>query len=181
MLAYFPTPYPGEWWYSVLCRYHVRSGNQQSQTTTKELFPGRVLAPIGALLPNSTIREIVDQLPDVFDAKTLIEQHTLFPYQMRVHFLQEKQTVLERLERGERVSFNRTACTSSEWRARYCPLCVEEDRKQYGEAYWHLAHQISLMEVCPIHGCRLIRAELDPQQMKYTYFPLEMYSVKAAV
>lgn len=33
MLTYFPTPYPGEWWYSVLCRYHVRSGHAKHQTT----------------------------------------------------------------------------------------------------------------------------------------------------
>ena len=25
MLTYFPNPYPDEWWYSVLSRYHVRS------------------------------------------------------------------------------------------------------------------------------------------------------------
>ena len=178
MLAYFPTPYPGEWWYSVLCRYHVRSGNWQSQTTTKELFQGRVAAPIGALLPNSSIKQVADQLSDFFETRAIIEQHTLFPYQMRFHSLGEKQVVLKRLERGERVSFNRTACTSDKWSPRYCPLCVQEDRERYGEAYWHLVHQISLVKACPIHSCGLIPAAIDPQQMSYTYFPLEAYPVE---
>lgn len=38
MLQYFPTPYPDELWYSVLGRYHVRSGNPNSATTLRELF-----------------------------------------------------------------------------------------------------------------------------------------------
>ena len=38
MLTCFPTPYPDEWWYSVLCRYHTRSGNTKQQTTIRELF-----------------------------------------------------------------------------------------------------------------------------------------------
>lgn len=27
MIPFFPTPYPDELWYSVICRYHIRSGN----------------------------------------------------------------------------------------------------------------------------------------------------------
>jgi hypothetical protein len=34
---------------------------------------------------------------------------------------------------------------------RFCPCCVKEDRKQYGEAYWHRLHQLTGVEVCPIH------------------------------
>ena len=62
MLTYFPTPYPGEWWYSVLCRYHVRSGNTKQQTTVQELFPGRTRAAIGSVLPNNTMKQIISQL-----------------------------------------------------------------------------------------------------------------------
>lgn len=27
MISFFPSPYPDELWYSVICRYHVHSGN----------------------------------------------------------------------------------------------------------------------------------------------------------
>lgn len=27
MISFFPMPYPDELWYSVICRYHIRSGN----------------------------------------------------------------------------------------------------------------------------------------------------------
>lgn len=51
MLTCFPTPYPDEWWYSVLCRYHTRSGNPKQQTTIRELFHGSISASVGAVYP----------------------------------------------------------------------------------------------------------------------------------
>ena len=37
-LPLFPGPYPGESFYSVLCRYHVRSGNVNDWHTSNQLF-----------------------------------------------------------------------------------------------------------------------------------------------
>jgi hypothetical protein len=34
---------------------------------------------------------------------------------------------------------------------RYCPSCVEEDKGQAGEAYWHRLHQLGAVEICPLH------------------------------
>ena len=47
MLQYFPTPYPDELWYSVLGRYHVRSGNPNSATTLRELFGAESVGGMG--------------------------------------------------------------------------------------------------------------------------------------
>ena len=63
MLQYFPTPYPDELWYSVLCRYHVRSGNAGSATTFRELFGDRDHAALSTFLPNGVIAKIAGQLP----------------------------------------------------------------------------------------------------------------------
>jgi hypothetical protein len=38
---------------------------------------------------------------------------------------------------------------------RFCPLCIEEDRKRFGEPYWHRLHQIPGVEVCPTHSAFL--------------------------
>lgn len=81
MLTYFPLPYPGEWWYSVLCQYHVCSGNSKHQSTIKELIPGRITAAIGSVYPNSTIRQILSGLPaGLLSVKDVIIKNTLFPY-----------------------------------------------------------------------------------------------------
>ena len=101
MLSFFPTPYPGEWWYSVLCRYHVKSGNEKFQTTIRELFQGKPRAMIGAFFPNNTMHQIVSQLPQSFDLKKLILEHTPFRYYMRMYSLQEKIDFLDALCKGE--------------------------------------------------------------------------------
>lgn len=177
MLSYFPSPYPGEWWYSVLCRYHVRSGNSKQQTTIRELFPGRVTAAIGSVYPNSTIRQVLTQLPPgLLDVRQVIWEHTLFPFFTRCYTLEKKQAVLERLLLGETMVITsvRRLSKCSEWRPRYCPLCVDADRKAYGEAYWHIAHQIPLLTICPQHGCALVPAEnIEVGHMDYTFYPLE--------
>ena len=37
MIPFFPAPYPDELWYSVICRYHIRSGNPSIITATKAI------------------------------------------------------------------------------------------------------------------------------------------------
>jgi hypothetical protein len=35
---------------------------------------------------------------------------------------------------------------------RFCPSCVEQDKANFGETYWHRIHQIPGVEVCPHHA-----------------------------
>lgn len=42
--------------------------------------------------------------------------------------------------------------------ARLCPLCLEEDCTNYGEPYWHRAHQLPNVFICASHGCALLDA-----------------------
>ena len=44
---------------------------------------------------------------------------------------------------------------------RFCPLCLEEDRNQYGEAYWHRHHQIPGVLVCLKHGVALLDSQVS--------------------
>ena len=38
MISFFPSPYPDELWYSVICRYHVHSGNYCAKHTMRQLY-----------------------------------------------------------------------------------------------------------------------------------------------
>lgn len=175
MLTYFPTPYPNEWWYSVLCRYHVRSGNAKQQTTVQELFR-QPRAALASVFPNSTIYQLCSQLPaQQFPIRKIILRHTLFPYYTRCQHFVTKEEMLQKLCRGEMTTITsiRKFAESSTWRPRYCPRCALEDQDRLGEAYWHTDHQIPLMSHCAIHGCRLIQMENLPiNKMDYTFFPL---------
>ena len=39
MIGFFSSPYPDELWYSVICRYHVHSGNYCAKHTMREVTP----------------------------------------------------------------------------------------------------------------------------------------------
>ena len=94
MLHFFPTPYPGEWWYSVLCRYHARTGNPKFVATIEELFGGRPRATIGSAFPNNTIYDVISRLPKgLFDIQNLILNHTLFLYDLRMAPLEKKKKI----------------------------------------------------------------------------------------
>lgn len=177
MLTYFPTPYPGEWWYSVLCRYHVRSGNTKQQTTVQELFPGRTRAAIGSVLPNNTMKQIISQLsPGILNIQKAIQKYTLFSYFMRCCPIEKKEETMKRFCRGETIVVTsiRQFSNLSAWKPRYCSQCAAEDRRTYGEAYWHIEHQIPLMMLCPEHECRLRQVdEISVSHLDYTFFPLE--------
>jgi len=175
MLKFFPTPYPGEWWYSVLCRYHVRSGNSRQQSTVAELFPGRVTAAIGSVFPNSTIRQVVMQLPPgILNVENIITQNTLFPYYSRCFQYVKKVELLEDIALGKKVTITNLRRFTDLWRPSFCTQCAAEDRDVYGEAFWHIEHQIPLLPLCPKHGCRLQQAqEVEISHLGYTFYPLE--------
>lgn len=157
MLQYFPTPYPDELWYSVLCRYYVRTGNPTSAATFRELFGGKDHAAVGSFLPNGFIYEIANQLPEgVLDIEEIALNHTLFPYLFRFQPLEMKQNLLNRTKYGK-IDFPIKQSRPYEVaELKSCRVCLQEDVKQYGEAYWHLSHQIPYVTVCQKHKCRLI-------------------------
>ncbi|SGZ03468.1 TnsD family Tn7-like transposition protein [Moritella viscosa] len=42
---------------------------------------------------------------------------------------------------------------------KYCPICAQNDLKDYGVAYWHCSQQVPGIEVCSKHQVRLIHQE----------------------
>ncbi len=38
-----------------------------------------------------------------------------------------------------------------------CPLCAEQDVREYGTAYWHVHHSLPCVRACHLHGCKLAR------------------------
>jgi len=43
---------------------------------------------------------------------------------------------------------------------RYCPECVRDDVKTYGETYWHRVHQLPAMMYCTKHRARLYESDV---------------------
>jgi len=52
---------------------------------------------------------------------------------------------------------------------RFCPLCAQEDKKQFGESYWHRLHQLPGVEVCPTHAVFLENSDAPASYQEKSY------------
>ena len=91
-MIYFPTSYPNERWYSVLCRYHVRSGYWKHATTSHELY-GNKSVTHSRLFPGTSIHTIASRHPAGIDEKRPLilyevfnEKQRAFNYNQWLHY-----------------------------------------------------------------------------------------------
>jgi len=56
---------------------------------------------------------------------------------------------------------------------KYCPACVTNDRKCFGEAYWHRLHQIRDVWICPIHSVLLEKSGLEEKERSTMFVAAE--------
>ena len=156
-VSYFPVPYPDELFSSVLMRYHIHSGHILAAQTSESVFGDSRAVPnmelLGKLSP-----EMVSVMEEQMSLRDWLEKHTMFPGYAR--FLPK-----ERRDRAAEagVSMDTSALRyllympreRTDLNLKYCPVCADEDRKSFGEAYWHRMHQVQGVSVCPVHCCRL--------------------------
>lgn len=171
-----PTPYPDETWYSIVSRYHRKSGNTKSTITSRELFGGTITSQkkVNPLALDNTIVDYVRlHGPTIGTAEECFSKYTLAPYQMRYYSEKRKEEVLERIfdasELKKTFVFTNHMYSRKQTMLRYCPLCLQEDIEKYGEAYWHRAHQIWVMDKCHKHGCNLLDADMSLSKATYHF------------
>ena len=180
-LPFFPTPYPDECFYSILCRYHVRSGAPTSASTIKRLFGknyvvastlhtafradylAKWVPPSKEISPE---RIVYDHSSYQYSLLGCIESTARFPTPWQKKSLQEYLDIpYARLYgHGQRVGKRHGAIC-------YCPACAEEERRVYGEPYWHVLHQMEGVEFCPVHGEPILVTELGYARRRMTFFP----------
>lgn len=161
MIPFFPTPYPDELWYGLITRFHSHSGFPFWSDSLKLLFPEHTYPRVGSLLPNETMRQLVLRLPEgILSLEELVLQHSLFSFRLLFLGAERKTEYLRQYLRGEDIQPKLLTLTKKqrEHPLRYCPICAMEDAEGFGEAYWHAEHQIWIMPLCPVHGCRLVQA-----------------------
>lgn len=156
MTSFFPTAYPDELLYSVLARYHVRSGNISPKVTLHELF-GSTTITATVDLP-SHLNALVQNLPPLskHTVKDLIQKHTLYPFYAPFLFPDKAELIRgSMLEHSWGDIHTRAGIMASSVRTpnrlRFCHACFREEQEKYGEAYWHRLHQLPGVVVCPTH------------------------------
>lgn len=154
MIAFFPELYEDELAYSWFARYHVHSGHMSYSATARDLFGEAQAVPNAELLGTFSleVQKIIEQyMPlDIF-----IEKHTMFPQYSRFLPVDRRRTALEFIVARD-IRYNDAIYKrKGKPHMRYCPLCAAADREKYGETYWHRKAQISGVDICLEHRCRL--------------------------
>ena len=162
MVSFFPTPYPDELLYSVIARYHIRSGNKSFRQTDIDLFnyPSQQAAKV--ILSNN-LDYLVNNFPvgSKQTKENLIQNYTLYHFYVTFLTAPEawivKNLMLKKVNGSlfQAAKIAHTHTEDSRKFFRFCPLCLEEDTQKYGEAYWHRIHQTPGVLVCPIHATAL--------------------------
>lgn len=154
IVHWFPTPYPDELLYSVLARYHVRSGNTSPKMTTEELFEKRTVRSVWDLPAN--LDTLLSQIGSYWDADQLIFNHTMYPY-YAAFLLPNQAKKVKRTMMGSKgstihtrigVSASNVKLKENLW---VCSDCIKEDMDIHGETYWRRVHQAPGVYICPKH------------------------------
>lgn len=175
----FPTPYPDEVFYSILCRYHIRSCNPGATTTRTEIW-GYKESGKSLYLP-SNLKKLTDMLPmgSGITVDKLIYEHTMYPYVKPV-LPKERANKLYRILSGIDEHAGQVYATAglagrrlrTPRYLRYCPMCVQNDINLFGEAYWHRIHQLPGVHICPIHNAYIHDSKCSVHMIFRQFIPL---------
>jgi hypothetical protein len=123
--------------------------------------------------------EVIGQMEKIYPLDELVLNHTMFPQYARFIPLEQKKVALYRLAHDScdvHHLFPVLPRNDGERYLRFCPLCVKDDRKTYGEAYWHRKHQIRNMRMCTKHKCMLMESSVPAKsEQGFTFCPAENY------
>ncbi|WP_412026439.1 TnsD family transposase [Deinococcus yunweiensis] len=155
MLTQFSIPYPDELLYSLCARYTRLMGHGNRKLTLEHLF-GRTTVTAVFDLPThlSTLAEHLAPLGGP-TASELIDQFTLFPYHAGFHPPERRAQVRAAMGGDGHPHWLLGLISSgvqAPRRLRSCPMCVDQERRQYGEAYWHRLHQLPGVLICEKHA-----------------------------
>jgi len=179
-LLFFPAPYPGESIYSVLCRYHVRSGNATNRKTILQLFGvfGSLCSTL--LLPSmmTCFHSWTANEPTI-NADYLFRNHTAYSLcSLRSfseygtgHFSASLQNLCS--WRTSRWNYHQCLIQHPSDSLRYCPACADSQRRLYGESYWQILPQLDGVEYCPVHGTRIASTSIHTRDLIYSFYPAD--------
>lgn len=156
MITFFPVPYKDEVLYSVIARYHLRSGNTSFKATLNDLFNSMTVSAVLDLPSNISSLESNMPIQSQYTDEYLINKHTLYPFYAAFLPPDRAEQVLNAMKGNDGGGiYSRTGIMASAISLnkyfKFCPNCIREDKSRYGEVYWHRIHQLPGVHVCPKH------------------------------
>jgi len=157
MTGFFPDPYPDELLYSICARFFAQVQYPDKKLVVQELFGSSSALAVIDLPTHLSCLVINLPIGNCYTFDRLIDNQTLLPFYSpfhqpdRVERLREDMRGNGKLSVPGRLGMMANSVPSPE-RLRFCPLCIEDDERQFGETYWHRIHQVPGVEVCPGHA-----------------------------
>jgi hypothetical protein len=160
MLHGFPIPHGDELFYSLMARYADRQSYPSRKTILCEAFGATTV--VATVEFPSRLAAFAAKFPATHPCAKpdLLEKHTLLPWY--APFLPNDR--VERLRNGMLANGGGRASALVGLQAsrvrvplmlRFCPQCFREDRNAGRELYWRRLHQLTGIDVCPIHRVHL--------------------------
>lgn len=171
-LSQFPTPYPDECYYSILCRYYQRMGYISFDKTMESLFGGTHHTDLFILMPYlaSHVNDWVESGSGI-DAESITWNHTAFAYCTLADWWWYKPAEVKYNfwigKKNQHIGFRDV----KKEKLCYCAACAAEERQKYGEPYWHRLHQIKGVSICPKHGTKLYVSRVSFLATKRNFYP----------
>ena len=143
-------------------------GYSSSRDIGEELFLATTATAV-ADLPHR-LAQLTDLLPPEFEVSpaSLIAKNTLWPYWAAFQSQERRARSLAEMESvGHPYMVLGLMASRSPWPRffRYCPSCVETDRRSpAGETHWHRVQQIPGIEGCATHECFLEDSSIEFRQ-----------------
>lgn len=164
MTTYFPSPYTDELLYSLLSRYYVKSGYLAYAFAANDLYIKKTTNPSHEFI-NTYTPQALKSITRNIDFNVIIEKHTMFPYYSRFLNKDRRNMAFDSLLNMKENYYNTLYMPKKKEAVvrylRYCPICASNDRKKYGETYWHRNHQLIGVNVCPTHKCKLSNSNIS--------------------
>ena len=166
--------YPNEIVYSWLSRIYVRSGYGSKDMFLRHIYKIRKYPDL--LFIGGLNVEFLKAIKSITSIEDLLINHTLFKYYVRFLDLDRRKRLYQMVlnnEDGISISIPDDKIKNN-YSLRYCPICVNEDRSNYGECYFHTEHQFPKINICTKHKCRLKSTDIKiTEYRKKTFVPLE--------
>lgn len=162
--VFLPTWLPDETIFSLASRYHVFNCEPQARKTAKLLFGSQRAGSHHDFPAGIAHFERVTQR-QLGDASSIIYSHAILPYYLPFHSIADQASFIAAMQGPLIGSLKyRLGLQRSGLRAHHplkaCPQCMEQDRQQFGTAYWHCHHQYPGIWVCRQHQCYLLEANV---------------------
>ena len=161
MIGFMPEIYPDELLYSRFARYYERSGYMAYIFAAEDLFQNKNERPDVEFI-NRLTQDAQSVIHKKMSADEVIMNHTMFPYYGRFLGKERRTEAYCALLKTDGNYRNLLPIPKAKRQRflRYCPMCVNMDRDKYGETYWHRAHQMQSVDICPVHFCVLQNTDI---------------------